>query len=337
MITLERDHLVFRFPEVHEKAFCSINLTRTLRIPDDDKTYPLPPGFGSFPLRHLNDYAASVPDSWVARGGVITPMHQAEAMWIRFIGNRHGRYPFAIKVAAGKINAISGDEWTPNLNSDPQDYVVIPDQPWLDGYSIKKGMIRQFVAMPLGSGYSAEEQITGKAEHGGLQIIAYPMKRKRYEEITARRSSTQRSLMHLEQSSFALNETPFSMGLAPGGRMKQHIERDRYGLDAWDQRHSSKCFVTIANSMAWLRITGEVPPTTPPAGADYTAAGLPWFDFYGSDAKALEGAVALGNLKSVASMAKTKGEPLPQNESIDVEHVIELGGSERRAVRESSI
>ncbi len=29
-------------------------------------------------------------------------------------------------------------------------------------------MIRQFVAMPLGEGYTAEEQLTGEAQHGGL-------------------------------------------------------------------------------------------------------------------------------------------------------------------------
>jgi hypothetical protein len=37
--------------------------------------------------------------------------------------------------------------------------------------------------MPMGAGYTAEEQITGKAEHGGLQMIVYPMKAKRYEEV----------------------------------------------------------------------------------------------------------------------------------------------------------
>jgi hypothetical protein len=50
--------------------------------------------------------------------------------------------------------------------------VVVPEQPWLDGYCVEKGIIRQFVAMPLGAGYTAEEQISGKAEHGGLQIMA---------------------------------------------------------------------------------------------------------------------------------------------------------------------
>ena len=57
--------------------------------------------------------------------------------------------------------------WSLHLNRDPQDYMVLPEQPWLDGYCVEKGVIRQFVAMPLGEGYSGEEQITGAAEHGG--------------------------------------------------------------------------------------------------------------------------------------------------------------------------
>ena len=102
MITLENDRLVFRFPEVHEEARCSIEFQRTLRIPDDGKDYPLPPGLGRFPLRHLDDYARTLPAEWLSRGGVIMPMSQAEAMWINFSG---GDYPFAVKVATGKICA----------------------------------------------------------------------------------------------------------------------------------------------------------------------------------------------------------------------------------------
>ena len=86
------------------------------------------------------------------------PMYQSEAMWIYF----NGRYPFAVKIATGKINAVSGEEWMENLpdDSNDQDYIVIPDQPWLDGYSVGRNTIRQFVAMPLGAGYTAEEQLT---------------------------------------------------------------------------------------------------------------------------------------------------------------------------------
>jgi hypothetical protein len=35
--------------------------------------------------------------------------------------------------------------------------------------------------MPLGAGYSAEEQLTGEAEYGGLQMLVYPMKAEVFE------------------------------------------------------------------------------------------------------------------------------------------------------------
>jgi hypothetical protein len=90
---------------------------RTLRIPDDGKIYPLPAGFGRFPLRHVDDYKDTVPAPWTERGGVLMPMYQSEALWIRF----STRYPFAVKVAAGKINAVTGDPWSRDLQADPQD------------------------------------------------------------------------------------------------------------------------------------------------------------------------------------------------------------------------
>jgi hypothetical protein len=74
------------------------------------------------------------------------PMYQSAALWIRF----STRYPFAVKVAAGKINAVTGDPWSRDLQADPQNYLVLPEQPWLDGFAVRKGVIRQFVAMPLG-------------------------------------------------------------------------------------------------------------------------------------------------------------------------------------------
>ena len=114
------------------------------------------------------------------------PMYQSEALWLNFessqIHDRWTEYPFAIKVATGKINAVTGDSWSDGLLRNPQDYMVSPGQPWIDGYCVEKGFIRQFVAMPLGSGYSAEEQLAGEAVHGGIQIVVYPMKRKVFEK-----------------------------------------------------------------------------------------------------------------------------------------------------------
>ena len=328
MITLENDSLVFRFPEVHDAARCSIGFQRTLRIPDDGLDYPLPPGVGCFPLRHLDDYARRAPREWVQRGGVLMPMHQAEAMWVNF---NCGDYPFAIKVAAGKTCALTGDAWANHLNTDPQDYLVLPEQPWLDGFCVAKGIVRQFVAMSLGEGYSVEEQLTGAAEHGGLQIIAYPMKAERYEELMGKASVAYGPILSEPAA-------PQAMGLAPGGRMRQEIYEDDYGLDAWDQRHASRCFVTIANSTQWLALTGERPPTEPPTARDYANAGLPWFDYFGGDLEALGETEKMRGLVGVAQLgAQTGTDPVPDNESVDATHVIALRSASATQVREMPV
>ncbi len=326
MIELSNDSLVFRFPDVHNDAVLRIGFQRTLRIPDDDKKYPLPPGLGLFPLRHVDDFPNSVSESWMQHGGVMLPMYQSEALWINFSGD----YPFAIKVAAGKINAVTGEDWREGLHRDPQDYMVAPEQPWLDGFCVEKGLIRQFVAMPLGSGYSAEEQLTGKAEYGGLQIVALPLKKEVYERIRPRRvfgRSMEPQIGGMLEGMAGLSDEvtgEFDMGLAAGGQMEQEIYDDSFGFDDWDLRHSSRCFVHLANSMVWRAVTGDDPPTVPPTSSEYTKAGLPWFDYY-SDSKALEGSEKLAKVKSVAQLGKEKGGvPLPENQSVTVEKVIKL-------------
>ena len=341
MIELRNDALVFRFPEVHPDAVLELDFQRTLRIPDDGATYPLPPGLGRFPLRHVDDHADQAPAVWLEHGGVMLPMYQSEALWLSFdsamIGDR-APYCFIVKVATGKINAVTGEEWTEGVHRDPQDYMVVPEQPWLDGYCVEKGSIRQFVAMPLGSGYTAEEQTTGKGEHGGLQIAVYPMKRAAFERRFPRRPVASESRAFLlgewvSEVCCAREEPAAPMGLAPGGRMRQEIYEDPFTLGDWDLRHGSRCFVHLANSLVWRQITGREAPTVPPTAAEYARHGLPWFDYY-SEAPAVDGGGRLGKtLKSVQEIARETGdEPLPENQSVDPEHVVPLAapGSGKR-------
>ena len=335
MIELQNDQLVFSFPEVHPKAIVRVEFQRTLRIPDDGKDYPLPPGLGGFPLRHVDDFAARIPDSWIERGGVMLPMYQSEAMWLNFDAHydaeRSVRYPFAVKISTGKINAISGGSLRNGLHRKPQDYVVVPEQPWLDGYCVEKGVIRQFVAMPLGAGYTAEEQITGKAEYGGLQIMAFPMRREVFEKRFPKHPRGRQSTLVC-----SVCATDQGMGLAPGGRMKQEIYDDPYKLSDWDRDRSSRCFVHIANSLVWRQITGDNPPTVPPTAEEYNRAGLPWFLWYDDKNAALEGSKKLAGMKSITTLGKEKGQvPLPENQSVSTNRVINLRrGLSRHQVRE---
>ncbi len=321
MIELRHDELVFRFPDVHDDAVCRIAFQRTLRIPDDNREHALPPGLGRFPLRHVDDHLDKAPAGWAGHGGVFLPMYQAEAMWLEFSGS----YPMAIKVAVGKIDALTGEAWTNELSAEPQNYLPVPDQPWLDGFCIGKGLIRQFVAMPLGEGYTAEEQLTGEAQHGGLQIAAYPMQAARYEAWRQARAESMRMLYRAPPE-----EAYREMGLAPGGVMRQEIYEDEYGFEAWDRSARSRCFVHILNSLQFLDVAGAAPPSPPLTAADYTEAGLPWFEYYGGDLKALDGAGKLAGLDSVAAMKLKKGGGvLPYNDPVQPAVVEQLGGGAR--------
>ena len=302
MIELNSDKLEISFPEVHENAHMSIDFQRTLRIPDNGKTHYLPPGFGRYPLKHVDDYSRNLPSNWRDRGGVFLPMHQSEALWINF---NTGDYPFALKIAAGKINAVTGESWNNDLSQKivdgeiTQDYVVTPDQPWLDGFSIKKGIVRQFIAMPLGSGYTAEEQITGQAEFGGIQIIAFPLKRELYLESMETLSSLCASLSPMS------NSQEIDMGLAAGGEIKQEIFTDKKGADAWDTTNSSRCFVHIANSQRYHSVTNTNPPTKPPTMTEYEAAGLPWYDYYDEKQTPLSGSKILSDIQGTDQIKST--------------------------------
>ena len=133
----------------------SIGFQRTLRIPDDGREYPLPPGLGHFPVLPVSHFADRVPDDWRRHGGVFIPMHQREALWINFsVADPWARS--AVKVGIGKVNAATGEPWTDRLQQASgdrkQDYLVLPDQPWLDGINVDKDRIRQFSGRQAGLG-----------------------------------------------------------------------------------------------------------------------------------------------------------------------------------------
>ena len=289
----------------------SITFQRTLRIRDDGKTYPLPPGLGAFPLRHVRDYASRVPDGWAERGGVFLPMYQREAMWLHFAGSPH-----ALKIGIGKVCAISGQRWREELASSPQNYVVTGAQPWLDGIASGKGTIRQFVAMPLGLGYTVEGQVTGEERFGGIQLQCHaplPGRVPSYCDLERCSPSLPACAPALARSRSG------AMGLAAGGRMKQKIYPDRFGIDVWNQLARTRVFVHIANSELWRDITGEVAPPTPVTARSYSQAGLPWFDLYDERARTIDPTSALAGVKSVKELDADKSTlPLQDDAPVDV-------------------
>ena len=85
-------------------------------------------------------------------------------------------------------------------------------------------------------------------------------------------------------------------------------------------------FVHNLNSSQWLAVTGKPVPGEPPSAAEYSAAGLPWFEYYDEKRAALGGAAPLANLDSVAAKTvKLGARPLADNDAVQPQKVLPLG------------
>jgi len=310
-----------------------VRFMRTLRLPETG-THALPPGLGEFPVRRVEDYADTVPAEWRARGGVMLPVYLREAMWLNFAGTSE---PTALQVGVGKVCAVSGKPWSSRLGRDPQNYVVLPRQPWLDGINSGKGTVRQFVAVPLGLGATVEGQVTGEEVWGGVQLQSVPL---RDEELAAWREAEHRRAQELREmplpaggygAAFPMaapaapgGPVPASapagapagrprsapaMGLGVGGSMRQEVYRDDRPLKSWAKKPAGRVFVHLVTPPEWRRITGEAPPPSPVDRAAYTRAGLPWFDYYDQDATDLAPSDTLGSVQPVGDWLGDDHEP----------------------------
>ncbi|MFD4411896.1 hypothetical protein ACFVXW_19340 [Streptomyces sp. NPDC058251] len=315
-----------------------VRFKRTLRLPETG-THELPPGLGDFPVRRVEDYADTVPAAWRARGGVMLPVYLREAMWLSFAGTSE---PAALQVGVGKVCAVSGKPWSSRLTRDPQNYVVLPRQPWLDGINSGKGTVRQFVAVPLGLGATVEGQVTGEEVWGGVQLQSFSLND---TELTAWREAERRRVEASRAmpppgggygAAFPMAApaapgaapAPASapgwgaaggrarsapaMGLGVGGSMRQEVYRDDRPLRAWADEPAGRVFVHLVTPPEWRRITGETPPPSPVDRAAYTRAGLPWFDYYDQDASDLAPTDTLGSVQPVGDWLGVDLEPWQQ-------------------------
>ncbi|MGW7378186.1 hypothetical protein [Streptomyces sp. NPDC054794] len=309
-----------------------VRFVRTLRLPETG-THALPPGLGEFPVRRVADYPDTVPDEWRARGGVLLPVYLREAMWLSFAGTTE---PAALQVGVGKVCAVSGKRWTGRLSHKPQNYVVLPRQPWLDGINSGKGTVRQFVAVPLGLGATVEGQVTGEEVWGGVQLQSFPLRDEplaawRREQEAQRERTRSAGGFGAALPAMAPQAAPAAppmapgaapmpaaparramsaaMGLGVGGSMRQEVYRDDRRLKDWAEEPAGRVFVHLVTPPEWRRITGEEPPPSPVDRAAYTRAGLPWYDYYDQDAEDLAPTDTLGAVEPVGDWLGDDLEP----------------------------
>ena len=276
----------------------TIKFQRTTRLPDDGRSYPLPLGVGQLLLRSVDDFPETAPAAWMKKGGVLMPLAQSEALWVWF----SSRYRFAVKIGAGKINALSGEPWSSDLRRQPQNYLVAPGTPWGENDEV----LRCLVAMPLATGFPREEPLVGKADTGGFQFQIVPMCAESYYRdegafflprtiqqfftnmIFAPMISGELAEIHRRHEPWELDRlAEESMEPAPEATARQEINEDEYEFAEWDQTQTIRCFAHPCDPAVWRQITGTNPPHPPLTAKDYQEAGIPWFDDYRDDGKPL--------------------------------------------------
>jgi hypothetical protein len=298
-----------------------ISFNRTLRIPEDGRRYNLPAGFGRLPIVRVEDVADRVPKKWRDEGGLIIPLYQREALFLEFKGVKWR--PTISKVSVGRVNAITAKPHDFQLKKGRQDYVVIPVQKWLDGVNSGDGTVRQFVAMPLGQGYTVEAQVTDEETSGGFQLVIYEPKPgvftepKQPEWIAPSRRPLESRAVGGVSYSIAPACAPVEMGIAAGGMIKQQILEDEYGIHSWDEDARIALNVHIVNSAVFSDITGQPPPPSPVTAKAYMQMGVPWFRHYEESRRGVSAPKVFKKLLSVFQIDKARGnkqsEAVPAN------------------------
>src|SRR3712207_1566333 len=103
----------------------TVSFYRTLRV-HMKGAWHLPAGLGTFPLTPGLSLLDEAPASGRRRDLAVIPMYRQEAMWLGFMANE----PVALQVAVGGRCALTGEPQKQLLSQDPQNYVVLPAQPW---------------------------------------------------------------------------------------------------------------------------------------------------------------------------------------------------------------
>lgn len=312
----------------------TVTFHRTCRVPQKDgELSRLPADLGHFPIYPVAPYKGRVPEHWHDSAFFI-PMYPQEAMWLSF--QHHGE-PRALQVAAGMVNAVTGQQLQLKLDGGVgrvQNYLAVPPQPWLDGFKpTADGQVRQFVAAQMGSGQTAEEQILGAPIFGGIQIMLF---RPKVPLLVLSRPHASNDHLgdfndfnfygimplkchsgfgHSPQYGSTLNAHHFreesrpssrvrDMGLGAGGTIEQKIYPDPYldgqpVAEVWEEKPAEQLWVYIVHANDWQSLTGEAPPPSPVTRKIYAKLGYPWFGLADGSWGDVVGSTAVDNLNPV--------------------------------------
>jgi hypothetical protein len=256
-------------------------LHRTVRVADG-KVNDLPPSLGYMDLYRVQDYRETCPAGWEDEAHFVV-LHDQEALWLSFTSNR----PVAVVAGAGGVNALTGEPLRPALAQDG--YMVVPPQPWLDGWKRDQGgTVYQFVATRYegGAGATVGEQLLGaESRAGGLGLAVYeaidpgsltPVPRPHHgvkggpqgQHVNSGGVTRCSTAMSFESGPSMMRGFD-EMGVGKGGEVTQHIYPDPHGLAVWRAEPTAVQALYLVDAAGFTAITGLEAPPSPVSSTHY--------------------------------------------------------------------
>jgi hypothetical protein len=169
-------------------------------------------------------------------GDVAIALRMDEGLWLGF---EPLDAPVALRVAAGNLDAVTGQTWSESISATLQNYIVVPPQTALDGVQVGSDHARPFSAL------------RGECADGTcvtLRLIAIP-------HVPALPLTSARALEPVQPLRSAGpdtgDEASHGVGLVP-----QTIVRDPHGLAAWDVARATSVRVAILTPEVFTELTG---------------------------------------------------------------------------------
>lgn len=268
---------------------------RTVRVADGRTPSNLPPSLGTMKAYKVSDYPKTCPKAW-EDDAVFVALHDTEALWLSF--NAGGR-PMALLVGAGGINALTGEKLGTKLDKDnyivtpPQpwldgwksedgcvyQFVATPYEKG-EGKTVAEQLIgkeSKTGAIGLAVFESKDPRLTvkhsspvegyGTSPFDGvlfskgviIEDCAMPQMKSSAMSVNSIQGAM-RSSRRARSASASPRRTISEMGIGKGGKIRQKVYPDPYGLETWQDSPVAAVAVYVVNAEAFEEITGEKIP-----------------------------------------------------------------------------
>ncbi|HSW45655.1 MAG TPA: hypothetical protein VLM89_08795 [Phycisphaerae bacterium] len=216
-------------------------------------TDPLRSCVGVLPLYRAEECTGDVPGSWRRPGTWFVPILSRAAVWVEFMV--HPPMASAVKLGLDSLNLLTWTHWRNQLVGDPQDYMVLSDQPEVSPPNGMPETMTPWLIVGFDRPGSADHRERKRLELAHLRVRAFQSRPDTYSKRCARWSG--KGVVDTAKGECGGASTPL---LIKSDHSPMRPPADPYGITTWDPSTGCAADIYLVGCLDFRRITGEEPP-----------------------------------------------------------------------------